>query len=80
MLYNDIIPPDNNTPYSALYYAWAGLVGGSGPILAGSLLNALSGWQLGQGIFALDGYRLIFLLSAALFTTAVFFYNRLRPE
>jgi MFS family permease len=80
MLYNNIIPPDNNTPYSALYYAWGGLVGGSGPILAGSLLNALSGWQLGSGAFALDGYRLIFLLSAILFTVSVFFYDRLRPE
>jgi len=80
MLYNNIIPPDNNTPYSALYYAWAGLVGGSGPILAGSLLNALSHWQLGKGAFALDGYRLIFLLSTALFTAAIFFYDRLRPE
>jgi MFS family permease len=80
MLYNNIMPPDNNTPYSALFYAWGGLVGGSGPILAGSLLNALSGWQLGRGAFALDGYRLIFVLSAILFTAAVFFYDRLRPE
>lgn len=80
MLYNNIIPFENNTPYSSIYYAWAGLVGGSGPILAGGLLTRLSGWQFGAGSFFMDGYRLIFILSTALFTIAVFYYNRIRPE
>jgi MFS family permease len=79
MLYNHIIPPENNTPYSSIYYAWAGLVGGSAPILAGYLLNYLSGWQYGLGLFAMDGYRLIFLISTACFTLSVFFFNRIRP-
>jgi MFS family permease len=80
MLYNHIIPFENNTPYSAIFYAWAGLVGGIAPILAGSLLTRLSGWQFGSGIYSMDGYRLIFLISTVCFTIAVFFYNRIRPE
>jgi MFS family permease len=80
MLYNNVIPLNNNTPYTALYYAWAGFVGGCSPILAGNLLTSVSGWRFGLGLFPMDGYRLIFLLSIASFTLATLFYNKVRPD
>ena len=40
LLYNTIIPKDKEGPYMSVYYAWIGLTGGIGPILAGRLIDA----------------------------------------
>ncbi|MFH1570555.1 MAG: MFS transporter, partial [Gemmatimonadota bacterium] len=38
LLYVGIVPPARRTEYMAVYYAWIGLVGGLGPLLAGAAL------------------------------------------
>lgn len=80
LLFNEIIPPEKNTAYTSIYYAWAGLTGGISPLLGGKLLEALAGWQVGAGIFALDAYRLLFLISLASFSGSLLLYARARPD
>ena len=43
LLYVEIVPPERRTEYLALYYAWIGLVGGCGPLIAGPVLDAAQG-------------------------------------
>ncbi len=80
LLYNNVIPVEQSTAYSSMYYAWAGFMGGLTPILAGRLLASLSGWSTSIGAFPFDGYRLLFSLSILGFASAVFFYRRVRPD
>ncbi len=35
LLFNGVVPPEKNTAYMAIYYAWMGLTGGIAPLLAG---------------------------------------------
>jgi MFS family permease len=79
LLYNAIIPPEKNTAYTAVYYAWSGVSGGLTPLLAGGLLTALASWQARIGSLHLDAYGLLFLFSAGLFACGLFFYHRVRP-
>ena len=37
LLFNGVVPPEQNTAYTAIYYAWMGLAGGLAPLLAGAL-------------------------------------------
>ncbi|HEX9115829.1 MAG TPA: MFS transporter [Anaerolineae bacterium] len=65
LLFGYVIPPAQRTPYTAVHYAWTGVVGGAGPLLAGVLLDssALHGRWLGV---AFDPYAVFLLLSAAI--------------
>jgi MFS family permease len=80
LLFNSVIPVEENTAYTSIYYAWAGLTGGVAPLLGGWLLAALAGWQTGSGLFMLDAFRLLFLFSLVCFTGSLFLYARVRPE
>jgi len=73
LLFNSVIPLEKNTEYTAIYYAWAGLTGGSAPLLAGWLLATLSGWQA-------NAYRLVFVLVLLGFGAAVYFYGQVKPD
>ncbi len=79
MLYNEVIPVEKSTAYTSIYYAWAGLMGGVSPILAGKLLTSAS--QLPFGVFSSPsgGYHLLFGLSLVGFTAAFFFYRQAKP-
>jgi MFS family permease len=80
LLYNDVIPVEKSTAYTSIYYAWAGLIGGLSPILAGKFLNYLSTWQVHIGFITLDGFRLLFIFSIFGFISAYFFYRLVRPD
>ncbi len=80
LLFNGVIPPEKNTSYTAVYYAWMGLTGGITPLLAGALLSGLAGWQFSAGPFSLDAYRLLFLLSLVGFTVSALLYRKVRPD
>ncbi len=80
LLFNGVIPFEKNTAYTAIYYAWAGLTGGIGPLLAGRLLSSLSGWQVSAGFFTLDAFRLLFLVSLFGFVGGVILYGKVRPD
>lgn len=79
-LFNSVIPMEKNTAYTSLYYAWAGLTGGIAPLLGGMLLTGLVGWRIGVGLFSLDAFRLLFLISLVSFAGSVFLYSRVKPD
>ncbi len=80
LLFNGVIPVEKNTEYTSIYYAWAGLTGGIAPLLGGWLLASLSGWQVGTGIWRLDGFRLLFLFSLLAFIGSFLFYKQVKPD
>ena len=79
-LFNSVIPLEKNTAYTSVYYAWAGLTGGIAPLLGGALLTGLVGWQIGVGVFSLDAFRLLFLISLVGFAGSVFLYGRVSSD
>lgn len=79
-LYNSVIPPEHNTAYTAIQYAWAGVTGGVAPIFAGVLLTRLGGWRLHAGPVTLDNYALLFVLSLLLLLLGWRCYRRVRPD
>jgi MFS family permease len=62
LLFNRVIPPEKNTSYTAIYYAWMGLCGGIAPLLAGGILSISNGLQAQIGLVSVDGYSLLFFL------------------
>lgn len=79
-LFNSVIPLEKNTAYTSIYYAWAGLTGGVAPLLGGMLLTGLVGWQIGEGVFSLDAFRLLFLISVLGFAGSVILYGRVSSD
>ncbi|MBI2300391.1 MAG: MFS transporter [Armatimonadetes bacterium] len=80
LLLNDVIPPDENTAYTALYYAWLGLVGGAAPLLAGGLLQVCGHGERHLGPLAVDGHALLFALAAVLIGAGWICFGRVRPD
>lgn len=71
LLYVGIVPPEKRTEYMALYYAWIGLLGGLGPLLAGAALDHFQKLAGRWGPVHVDPYTPLFtaallMLSAAL--------------
>jgi len=77
LLYVEIVPRDRRTEYMALYYAWIGLVGGCGPLLAGWLLDRLRNLSGTWGIVSLDPYLPLFVLAVVLLALAQLALRRL---
>ncbi len=80
LLYNDVVPPHKNTAYTALYYAWIGLVGGMAPLLAGALLQASGGWRMSLGWVTVDTHAVLFALAAGLVALGWACYGHVRPD
>lgn len=64
IMYVNLVPPEKNTRYMALYYAWMGLIGGLSPIFAGYLLEHTKGITGRFAVFSIDSYTPLLLLSA----------------
>ena len=62
LLFVGVVPPDRNTSYMALYYAWAGVAGALGQLLGGWLVDASAGLQGQWGILRLSPYVPLFLV------------------
>jgi len=80
LLFNGVIPPNENTAYTALYYSWLGLVGGLAPIVAGNLLQACASWERHLGWLTVDGHALLFALALLLISAGWACYGRVRPD
>ena len=80
LLYVSIVPPEKRTAYMALYYAWIGLVGGFGPLLAGPSLDFFQGLRGRVWIFSLDAYAPLFLASVLLLGAAMGLLASLRYQ
>jgi MFS family permease len=80
LLFNSVVPPEQNTAYTAIYYAWMGLTGGVAPLLAGALLGACGSRTLAVGPLAVDGYHTLFGLAVVLMTLGWWLYGRVKPD
>lgn len=80
LLFNGVVPPDENTAYTAVYYAWLGLVGGVAPLMAGGLLQACGSWHGQIAWPSADVYALLFTLALVLIAAGRGCYARVRPD
>lgn len=80
LLFNGVVPPEENTAYTAVYYAWLGLVGGVAPLVAGGLLQACGSWQTQVAGLTADGHALLFILALLLIGAGWACYRRVRPD
>lgn len=80
LLFNSVIPPDQSTAYTAIYYSWSGVTGGIAPLLAGALLTTCGNWQTRIGGVLLDGHGLIFLGALLLLAAGWWLYGFVRPD
>jgi MFS family permease len=80
LLFNRVVPPEQSTAYTAIYYAWMGVTGGLAPLLAGNLLSASGDWQIRAGPVTVDGHSLLFLGAALLLTAGWWLYGRVPPD
>jgi len=80
LLYNNVIPTQESTAYTALYYAWLGLTAGVAPLLAGAVLTASAADRLHLAGRALDGYFLLFGGAVLLLALGWWRFGRVRPD
>jgi MFS family permease len=80
LLLNSVVPPEQSTAYTAIYYAWLGLTGGIAPLLAGCVLATCGNWQTRVGALVVDGNSLLFLGAALLLAAGCWLYGRVRPD
>ncbi len=78
LLYVNVIPAEKKTEYLAVYYAWMGLLGGLGPIVAGVLLDTFDGVSGHWLILPVDSFTPVFLLGTALLGTSALIMSRLK--
>lgn len=77
-LFVEIVPEEHKTGYLSLYYAWIGLVGGIGPLLAGRALEMMSHLDDHIWIVSVDAYAPLFATHLLLVTVAVILFSRIR--
>ena len=76
-LFNNAIPSENSAPYSAVYYAWFGFIGGLGPLLIGQMLRLSTNLEANLWFFQVDSYTPVFILSMVLLTASLFTMSKL---
>jgi MFS family permease len=77
-LFVNAVPAGLKTAYMAVFYAGAGLTGGTAPLLAGHLLKAAASLDAGFLIFKIDAYTPLFLFSALVLSAGIFVLSRVR--
>lgn len=80
LLFNDVVPPEENTAYTAVYYAWIGLVGGATPLLAGVLLQATAPWREAWGWLMVDGHSILYAGAVLMVAAGWAYFGRVRPD
>lgn len=79
-LYVAAVPPERSSAYMAFYYAWIGVVGGVGPLLAGWLIERCSALELTVAIIHVDQFTPFFASMVVVLTTAVIILGRCRSD
>ena len=79
LLFVNLIPPEKKTEYTAVFYAWMGLLGGLGPIVGGVLLDTFEGTSGRWLALPVDSFTPVFLLGTALMGASALIMSRLRP-
>jgi hypothetical protein len=65
-LFMDVVPSASTPQYMAVFYAWAGITGATGAILAGRTLQSVQGATAQAMLGGVDAYTLLFLASTFL--------------
>jgi HEAT repeat protein/Na+/melibiose symporter-like transporter len=79
-LFVSAVPMEKRTAYMAVFYAWAGLIGGIGPLLAGRLLDLCQSFKGNFQVFTFDSYTPLFAISFLLLFTGLLLMNRIRAD
>lgn len=78
-LFVSAIPQERRTAYTAVYYAWLGLVSGLGPLLAGFVLDAGAGLD-SLSLAQIDSYTPLFGLTLVLLLVGAGAVTQLKKE
>jgi len=79
-LYVSVMPADRKTQYTAVFYAWIGVVGGCGPLVAGAALDALAERSGSWWVFTISQYTPVFLSGSVLLVAAMILLGFLKAE
>lgn len=79
-LFVSAVPMEKRSSYLTIFYAILGLVGGSGPLLAGFLISASSSINSKLLVFTLDGYTPLFAASACLLIVSLVLISRVHSD
>jgi len=78
LLYVDVVPPAKRTEYMAVYYAWMGVIGGLGPVVAGMALDSLRNLKGSWSVISLDPYTPMLVASLPLLLVGGLALSRLK--
>jgi MFS family permease len=76
-LFVSMVPAKRKTSYLSLYYAWIGLVGGVGPLIAGQIIDLGPTLRRTAGGIILDAYAWTFIIHIVLVGAGVWLFRRL---
>jgi HEAT repeat protein/Na+/melibiose symporter-like transporter len=79
-LFVNAMPREKKSPYTAVYYAWYGLVSGCAPLAAGHVLKLSQGLNAQLGAFAIDAYTPLFGVSLVLSAAGMLAASWLRSD
>ena len=65
-LFMDVVPAGGTAQYMAAFYAWAGITGAAGAMLAGRTLQSLQAVLGPAAAGGLDAYAIVFVVSAVM--------------
>jgi len=80
LFFAGVVPVDRKTTYLAVYYAWIGLIGGIGPLLAGQLLDLGADRAREWGGITVDVYTILFALHIVLVAAGGVIFYALRDD
>ncbi|MCC6423290.1 MAG: MFS transporter [Phycisphaerales bacterium] len=76
-LFVSMVPAKRKTSYLSLYYAWIGLVGGIGPLVAGQIIDLGPALRRTVGGVIIDSYSWTFIIHIVLVGAGVWLFRRL---
>lgn len=76
-LFVSMVPARRKTSYLSLYYAWIGLVGGIGPLIAGQIIDTGPRLRRTPGGIIFDSYSWTFIIHIVLVVGGVWLFRRL---
>jgi len=80
LLYVNVVPFEKRTEYMAVYYAWMGIVGGVGPIVAGSALDLFQGLEGNWWAFTIDPYTPLFIVGLVSLGSGLLILSKIKVE
>lgn len=79
-LFVNVVPQEKKASYLAVYYAWVGLFGGLGPLLAGRALDLTHDLHGSVLMLPIDPYTPLFLWTCALLLAGILLLRRMKSQ